>query len=213
MSEQFHRALSAIDAAHSQDPTLTTVDNKTIPYELHYAEKMTSYLGSYNPSASEALRLAIRAQHLRRWEIPRASYPATKAGYLNWRTFLKNRQADQARQICLDAGYSPEEAERVAALVRKENLKRGATSTSTTTTTTTTTEGERGLDETQILEDVACLVFLDDQFDAFEKGVDEEKMLGILRKTWSKMSGKGRAMALQIEMSERCRELVQKALA
>jgi Domain of unknown function (DUF4202) len=217
MSDQFHRALSAIDAAHAQDPTLTTTNtNQTIPYELHYAEKMTSYLNAYSPSASEALRLAIRAQHLRRWEVPRSSYPATKAGYLNWRTFLKNRQADLARQICLDAGYGPEEAGRVAALVRKEGLKRATTaaSTSTTASTTSTTEGAaKEEDETQVLEDVACLVFLDDQFDAFEKGVDEEKMLGILRKTWGKMSGKGRALALQIEMSGRCRELVQKALA
>lgn len=219
MSDKFHRALSAIDAAHSLDPNLTTIPNqnqnqdteqtKTVPYELHYAEKMTSYLNSRSPSASETLRLAIRAQHLRRWEIPRSSYPATKAGYLNWRAFLKKRQAEQVQQICLDAGYSPDEAGRVAALVRKENLKRGAT-----TTSSTTEEGkeEEGDDEVQVLEDVACLVFLDDQFDAFEKGVDEEKMLDILRKTWAKMSDKGRRLALQIQMSDRCRELVQRAL-
>lgn len=211
MSDKIQRALSAIDEAHSQDPNLITItepnaEPQSIPYELHYAQKMTSYLESYNPSASEPLRLAIRAQHLRRWEVPRSSYPATKAGYLNWRTFLKNRQADQARQICIDSGYSEDEAGRVAALVRKEGLKR-----KTTTTTDETAETEE--DETQILEDVACLVFLDDQFAAFEKGLDEEKILGILRKTWAKMSDKGRRMALEIQMSERCRELVQKALS
>ncbi|KAH8697448.1 hypothetical protein BGW36DRAFT_319844 [Talaromyces proteolyticus] len=197
MSDKFHKALAAIDAAHYQDPNLTTKNddstNKQVPYELHYAEKMTSYLESYNPSASELLRLAIRAQHLRRWEIPRSSYPATKVGYFSWRTFLKNRQAELAQQYCLEAGYSAEESERVAALVRKENLKKD--------------------EDTQTLEDVACLVFLDDQFDAFEKEMDdEEKMVGILRKTWGKMSDKGRGMALQITMSERCRELVGKAL-
>ncbi|EEA20491.1 hypothetical protein TMatcc_000475 [Talaromyces marneffei ATCC 18224] len=212
MSDKFQRALSAIDEAHSQDPNLTTIteqnesETKSIPYELHYAQKMTSYLESYNSSASEPLRLAIRAQHLRRWEVPRSSYPATKAGYLNWRTFLKNRQAEQARQICLDAGYSDDEAGRVAALVRKEGLKR-----KTATTAGETAETEE--DETQVLEDVACLVFLDDQFAAFEKGLDEEKILGILRKTWAKMSEKGRRMALEIQMSDRCRELVQKALS
>ncbi|RAO65546.1 uncharacterized protein BHQ10_001558 [Talaromyces amestolkiae] len=210
MSEKFYRALSAIDEAHSQDPNLTTIteqnaETKSIPYELHYAQKMTSYLNTYNPSASELLRLAIRAQHLRRWEVPRSSYPTTKVGYLSWRTFLKNRQADQARQICLDAGYSDGEASRVAALIRKEGLKR-----KTTTTTDEAAEAEE--DETQILEDVACLVFLDDQFAAFEKTLDEEKVLGILRKTWGKMSDKGHRMALEIQMSDRCRELVQKAL-
>lgn len=212
MSDKFHRALSAIDEAHSQDPNLTTItepnaETKSIPYELHYAQKMTSYLDAYTKSASEPLRLAIRAQHLRRWEVPRSSYPATKAGYLNWRTFLKNRQAGQARQICLNAGYSEDEAGRVAALVRKDGLKRKTTMT----TEDETAEAEEN--ETQILEDVACLVFLDDQFAAFEKTLDEEKVIGILRKTWGKMSDKGHRMALEIRMSDRCRELVQKALS
>lgn len=223
MSDKYHRALAAIDAAHSQDPNLTTIpiankdeqngnttETKQVPYELHYAQKMTSYLDSYSPDASEPLRLAIRAQHLRRWEIPRSSYPATKVGYFSWRTFLKNRQADQAREICLDAGYSAEEAGRVAALVKKENLKKRPVNGDNENEADNNKSREE--DEAQILEDVACLVFLDDQFDAFEKEVDEEKMLGILRKTWAKMSDKGRQVALQIKMSDRCMELVQKAL-
>lgn len=244
MSDQFHRALAAIDAAHSQDPNITTTNPitttneaeksleptaKSLPYELHYAQKMTSYLESHSPDASELLRLAIRAQHLRRWEVARSSYPATKAGYLNWRTFLKNRQADQAKQICLEAGYSSEEAERVASLIRKEGLKRKSPAATTTTTTgaAATNDGsvteksagvnsssieKSGENETQVLEDVACLVFLDDQFAAFEKEHDEEKILGILRKTWAKMSDRGHRMALEIQMSDRCRELVQKAV-
>jgi hypothetical protein len=196
MSDKFHKALAAIDAAHSEDPNLHKIDdNNTIPYELHYAQKMTSYLNAYNANASELLRLAIRAQHLRRWEVPRSSYPATKVGYFGWRTYLKNRQAELAQQMCADAGYTQPEAERVAALVRKEGLRQEE-------------------QETQTLEDVACLVFLDDQFEAFEQEInDEEKMVGILKKTWAKMSDKGRGMALQITMSDRCRGLVQKALA
>lgn len=67
--------------------------------------------------------------------------------------------------------------------------------------------------DTQTLEDVACLVFLDDQFDKFERELgDEEKMVGILRKTWGKMSEVGRAEALKIELSEKAKDLVQKAL-
>lgn len=69
-------------------------------------------------------------------------------------------------------------------------------------------------EETQILEDVACLVFLDDQFDDFEKDPnhDEEKILRILRKTWVKMSEKGREMATQMKHSDRARSLIEKAL-
>ena len=96
-------------------------------------------------------------------------------------------------QICKDSGYSDDVAARVAALFRKEDLKQD--------------------EETQVLEDVACLVFLDDQFEQFEKEHDEEKIINILRKTWGKMTEKGHELALQIPMTGRPQELVQKALA
>ncbi|KAF1990728.1 glutamyl-tRNA synthetase [Aulographum hederae CBS 113979] len=194
MATPYEKALSSIDAAHSQDPKIITIkDGSQIPYELHYAQCCSKWLSQRAPSASEPLSLAIRAQHFRRFEIPRSDYPDGKAGYLNWRTFLKKRQAEQTAQVCLDSGYSTEDAARVGALIRKEGLKND--------------------EETQILEDVACLVFLEDQFEEFEKGHDEEKIIGILRKTWGKMSEKGRELALTIAMDGRPKELVEKALS
>lgn len=193
-STAYDKALQQIDEAHSQDPNKAP-DNST-PYELHYAQKMSHYLTLRQPSASPLLQLAIRAQHFRRWEVPRASYPATKAGYLSWRAFLKKRQAEQVEAILVECGFGQDEAEKVGSLMRKEGLR---------------DDGEEG--ETQVLEDVACLVFLDDQFEAFEKGVgDEDKVIGILRKTWAKMSPKGRDLALQIPMSAECQTLIKKAL-
>jgi hypothetical protein len=193
MSTPFEKALAAVDAAHALDPTkTTTTNNESIPYELHYAQKCTSYLEQRCPTASEPLRLAIRAQHFRRWEVPRASYPMTRVGYHAWRTFLKSRQAELVVEICLEAGYSAEDAERVGALIRKEGLKTD--------------------EETQVLEDVACLVFLDDQFEAFEREHDEEKIIKILRKTWGKMSERGHELALGIRMEGRPAEVVRKAL-
>lgn len=193
---KYDRALERIDAAHKDDPnTITANNNTTTPYELHYAQKMTFYLERLNPNAPELLRLAIRAQHLRRWEVPRSSYPATKIGYHAWRAGLQRRQAALVEEICVEVGYSAEEAARVGEMVRKADLKAGDP-------------------DTQTLEDVACLVFLDDQFDKFEKDLgDEEKMIDILRKTWSKMSSAGRDEALTLELSERAQTLVQKALA
>ncbi len=185
--------MQRINAGHAEDPNKVSINGVEQPYELHYSQKMTKYLEKRDPSASETLHLAISAQHFRRWEVPRNSYPMTKVGYHAWRTFLKKRQAELAAQICLDCGYAAEDAERVAYLIRKEDLKQDA--------------------ETQVLEDVACLVFLDDQFEEFEKGFDEEKVVKILQKTWGKMSEKGHELALGIEMSERCKVLVQKALA
>jgi len=97
------------------------------------------------------------------------------------------------QSICIESGYDAEFGERVAALIRKEDLKKD--------------------EETQILEDVACLVFLDDQFEAFEKEHDEEKIIGILRKTWGKMSERGHELALGIRMEGKAKEVMDKALA
>ncbi|CAF9940541.1 MAG: hypothetical protein ALECFALPRED_008708 [Alectoria fallacina] len=193
MSEKkLAEAFKLIDEAHAQDPKKIQVDGKEQPYELHYSQKMSHYLEQRNPCAPDTLRLAIRAQHFRRWEIPRDSYAMNKVGYHAWRSYLKKRQADMASQICLDCGYSQDDATRVAQLVRKEDLKKD--------------------EETQTLEDVACLVFLDDQFEEFEKQHDEEKIVKILQKTWEKMSEKGHELALELPMSDRCKDLVGKAL-
>ncbi|MCJ1372262.1 hypothetical protein MMC20_003485 [Loxospora ochrophaea] len=194
MSEgRFQKAFETIDSAHAQDPRTITIDGAEVPYELHYARKMSDYLEQRCPTAPDALRLAIRAQHFRRWEVPRDSYPMNKPGYHAWRTFLKKRQADLTSQICEDCGYSEDDASRVASMIRKENLKQD--------------------EETQILEDVACLVFLDDQFEEFEKEHNEDKVVTILRKTWGKMSERGQEIALTISMSDRAKSLVAKALS
>lgn len=191
--EKLATALKLIDEAHSKDPKTIEIDGKEKPYELHYSQKMSNFLEKRNPSAPDTLQIAIRAQHFRRWEIPRDSYAMNKVGYHAWRTFLKKRQADMASQICLDCGYSKDDATRVAHLIRKEDLKND--------------------EETQTLEDVACLVFLDDQFEEFEKQHDEEKVVKILQKTWGKMSEKGHELALSLPMTDRCKDIVSKALA
>lgn len=190
---EYDAALTEIDRAHALDPNKVPIDSEQVPYELHYARKMTSFLDRLEPEASETLRLAVRAQHFRRWEVPRGSYPMDRQGYFNWRTGLKKRQAEQAAQICRDCGYSDEDAARVAALIRKENMKQD--------------------DESQTLEDVACLVFLDDQFEAFQKEHDENKLVSILKKTWGKMSNRGHELALQLPMTESARSLVGRAVA
>lgn len=169
-----------------------------MPYELHYAQKMTRWLARRSPDASPALQLACRAQHFRRWEIPRDSYPMTRAGYLTWRAKQKAQAATQVAELLTSPAITPpldqEVIDRVAALIRKENLGKD--------------------DEVQILEDVACLVFLDDQFDDFEKKPenDEDKVINILKKTWVKMSREGQILALELDLSGRAKWLIQKAL-
>ncbi|KAI0490649.1 hypothetical protein F4859DRAFT_458712 [Xylaria cf. heliscus] len=197
----FAAALKLIDDAHAEDPKTTpSADGASaVPNELHYARKMTRWLAVRCPDASPALQLACRAQHFRRWEIPRDSFPMTRPGYLTWRTKQKTQAAEKIQTLLSSLSSSSPlpagDVDRVAALVRKENLAADP--------------------ETQALEDVACLVFLDDQLDDFEKrdDVDEDKMVNILRKTWAKMSPPGREIALGMELSERAKMLVGKALA
>jgi hypothetical protein len=191
----YEEARRLIYAAHDEDPNKhTTSEGKEIPYETHYSTKMENFLNKRAPNASDVLKLAICGQHFRRWEVPRDSYPRTKVGYHSWRTFLKKRQGKLVAEILEQNGYSEEDWKRCQSLIEKEGLKQGE-------------------DEVQILEDVACLVFLDDQFDNFKDEHNEEKIVNILKKTWGKMSKEGQDMALELPMTDECKELVGRALS
>lgn len=195
MTGDFTKARTLIYAAHDEDPNKhTTADGMEVPYETHYSLKMEKYLEQRAPDASDVLKLAIYGQHFRRWEVPRDSYPMTKLGYHSWRTFLKKRQGELVGAILKESGYSADDQQRCEALIKKDGLKQGE-------------------EEVQVLEDVACLVFLDDQFDEFKEKHDEQKIIDILRKTWVKMSKEGQDLALKIPMTSECQELVGKALA
>jgi hypothetical protein len=191
--ERFHEAVARIDAANAADPNRTAVNGAQVPHELHYARRMTEWLDRLEPAASEALRLAVRCQHLCRWMIPRADFPMTRAGYHQWRTTLGRFHADQAAEFLRAVGYDEPTVARVQSLVRKEGLKTDP--------------------ETQALEDVACLVFLEDELADFAARHDGEKVVAILRKTWGKMSPRGREAAMALDLPPAARGLLTKALA
>ena len=193
-SPNYAEARRLIYAAHDEDPNKhTTGDGQEVPYETHYSAKMEKFLEKRAPNASDVLKLAICGQHFRRWEVPRDSYPKTKIGYHSWRTFLKKRQGKLVAEILEQNGYSEEDSKRCQSLIEKEGLKQGE-------------------DEVQILQDVACLVFLDDQFDDFKNHHDADKIVNILKKTWGKMSKEGQDMALELPMTDDCKDLVGRAL-
>ncbi len=188
-SEQFQTAIEKFDAANAQDPTLVG----GAPAELVYARRMTDWLRRLYPDAAEALQLAARAQHIRRWMIPRSRYPMTRQGYHQWRTTLYSFHADEAAKILHEVGYDDATIDRVRSLLRKEKLKADP--------------------QTQALEDVICLVFLENYFADFALKHDEQKVIDILRRTWKKMSDRGRAAALELPLPAEARRLVEKALA
>jgi len=187
--ERVRRCMEMFDAANAEDPNR---DASGAPKELAYARQMSAWLVRLEPNAPDEVRLAVRAQHIRRWEIPRDSYPAGRSAYLAWRRNLGRFHADTAGAIMRDCGVDDDTVLRVQAIIRKERFKTDRLA--------------------QLLEDVACLVFLDHYFAPFAGDQAEDSMVNILRKTWKKMSEAGRAAALQIEYSPQCQALLDKAL-
>jgi hypothetical protein len=189
---RYERALARFDAANREDPTTETVRGTSHPKALLYAQRMSACLDRLDPEAPEAVRLAARAQHIRRWEVPRASYPMNRPGYLQWRTALGKFHAETAAAILRDVGYDEQTVGEVQSLLRKERLKLKPA--------------------TQLLEDVACLVFLEHYFADFAAQHEEEKLIDIVRKTWKKMSPRGQQAALELELPPALQVLVAKAL-
>lgn len=192
-NEAYERARSAIDAAHAADPK-RAADGRAA--ELVYGERVEAWVVRLVPDAAPHLRLAARCQHLERWLTPRASYPLDKPGYHAWRRGLYVKQAERARELLLAAGVEAGEAAEVATWVSKTGLKTNA--------------------GTQVLEDAACLVFLENEiadFAATHADYTEEKFVDILRKTWRKMSPAAQAAALALELPAPIAALVRTALA
>ena len=190
MTEKFQRAIAALDAAHAEDPEK---DASGKPKELLYAQRMSAWLERLAPRASEHLGLAVRAQHIRRWAMPRSGYPEGKVGYLRWRKEESLAHAALAGEILGHAGYDADAVKRVQSLIKKERIKHDP--------------------EAQLLEDTACLVFLEYEFAAFAAKHEEAKIVDILRKTWGKMSPQGQAAALGLTLPAPLGALVEKALA
>src|SRR5262249_40521038 len=79
-SDRVQAAWAAIDAANGEDPTIVSVRGRTGPKEILHAELVTEWVTRLDPDAPDALLLAARGHHLRRWTVPRATYPSGRAG-------------------------------------------------------------------------------------------------------------------------------------
>lgn len=192
-TDRFQLALDRFDAANAEDPNQDLVNGVSHPRELVYARRMTARLDRYRPNASEPVRLAARCQHIRRWVSARTDYPEGRLGYRQWRTELARFHASTAATILREVGYDDALVARVESLLRKEQLKADA--------------------DAQLLEDVICLVFLEHYFADFAPKHEEVTLLGVLTKTWRKMSAEGRREALALELPTPLRSLVERAVS
>lgn len=194
--DRFEAVVRAIDAANADDPRQTVVGGVARPYEVVYSERMSERLAAMYPEASELLRIAARAQHIRRFDIPRNRYPEGRDGYNQWRKACRDHHGEVITRLMRQAGYDDGEIAHVVAIVKKEQLKKDR--------------------ESQALENVVDVVFLEhylDEFLAKYAAYDDDKIVDILGKTLRKMSPKGHAAALELPMPDRTRRLVEAAVA
>lgn len=191
-SAYFDKAIACFDRINAEDPNKIIYAGREYPRELLYGQRMSERLNRYAPGASEALRLAARSQHIRRWAIARSSYPDDRQGYHRWRRALADFHAETVAGILREIGYGEALIGQVAKLLRKQDLQNNA--------------------DMQCLEDVICLVFLEYYLDEFAVRHSEEKIIGILQRTWQKMSPKGQACALAELRSLKTLQLLRKAL-
>lgn len=194
-AKKLERVLAAIDAANADDPRKVEADGAMRSFEIVYAERMTARLTALYPDASDLLKIAARAQHVRRWDIPRENFPLGRHGYNEWRKECRVHHARLAGELMRERGYDEDAIAHVARLIRKEQLKKDR--------------------ESQALENVAAIVFLEHYFDDFHAkyvDYDDDKIIDILGKTLCKMSPRGHAAALSLPLPDRTRALVAAAI-
>jgi len=189
---RFEAALRRFDEENARDPNVETADGVSHPRELLYAQRLSAWVLRLCPDASEPLRLAARCQHIRRWEIPRSSYPMTRPGYLKWRADLKQFHAQKTGEILRQVGYSEDVVRRVQDLNLKKNFPHDP--------------------DGRVLEDALCLVFLQFQFAGLAAKTAENKTINALQKSWQKMTEAARAEALKLNYGPKEKALLDRAL-
>lgn len=195
----YEKALALIDEANSADPNqVQDEEGKKWPKELLYSERMSDMLQRFAPDADDVMKLAIRAQHIERWKSPRDAYPMDRIGYLKWRKDLYKIQADTAARLLQQAGYDEASIERLNKAVAKKNIK--------------------GNPDTQLLEDVTDLVFMEHymlEFVGKHPEYDEAKWIDIIQKTWNKMSDEAHEFALsgEVRLPESLLPVIRKAVS
>src|SRR5688572_29352279 len=191
-SDRFEKAITTFDAYNLNDPHQEEFEGKMVSKELLYAQRMSHRLDKFYPAAPEYLKLAAHCQHIGRWEIPRESYPQDKKGYLQWRSVLKIHHAKLAEQILISCRYEQEVIDKVKALLIKKELFSNP--------------------DTQMLEDVICLVFIEHYLEDFAEKHEPKKVVDILGKTLKKMSPRAIEEAAKIPVSEKIKLLIHQAV-
>lgn len=185
-------AFALFDTYNQRDPNRLIWDGAEYPAEYFYALQLHNWVKKLDHTAGEAVLLASKAQHIGRWEIQRNQYDDGKVGYLKWRKDLAKFHAQTAGTLLASAGYARELIEKVQTVILKKDLRNNA--------------------DVQLMENALCLVFLEFQYEDFLLKHTDDKIIGILQKTWAKMTQPGKDEALKLKFSARGQALIDQAL-
>jgi hypothetical protein len=168
-------AFAAIDAANGADPARVLWDGSEHPKAELQGRRASFWLQRLAPGAPAATRIAVRAHHLRRFAIPRSSYPEGRAGYHRWRSAQKAAVARELAALLGPIGVPDDVLERAISVAQRTGL---------------------GSDPgAQLVEDCACLVFCETDLEELAGRIGEDKTIDAIAKTLRKMSAAAIALA------------------
>jgi len=194
----YDQMIKLIDAANAEDPNTEISEGKEYPKELLYSQRMANMIQRFDVNADDINKIAVRAQHIQRWKSPRNDYPMDRKGYHQWRTNLYKFHAETTAALMQQVGYDNESIERVKLAIGKKAIRTNT--------------------DTQMLENIAALVFIEHYMLAFANKhpeYDEPKWIDIIRKTWNKMTESAQQFALSgaIILPESLVPLIKKSIS
>jgi hypothetical protein len=189
---RYHNAHTIFIGLHNEDPVQLFYDGQSIGEETLYAYRMLEMLRAYQPVSSPQLEVAAMAHHLKRWEIKRSDYPLDKQGYFLWRRQVAKHQLSLTAQVLDQSGFDASERDQIIAILKKENLNTNPLA--------------------QVMEDVACMVFVQYYLEAFAAPHNTDKVVDIVRKTMLKMSKRAIDETAQLPLNDNVSRLIAQSL-
>jgi hypothetical protein len=167
----YKKACLAIDEVHAKDANIELVDGVEMAAELIYSQRMLKVLTEFLVDADYKISLAAQCQHFERWAVARSLYPMDKKGYFQWRKAIMEYQLKRTSEVLASCGIALNDIEGIRDVLQNR--------------------GKKDHVQGQVIEDVACIVFVEWYLAAFAAKHEQDKVIGIVKKTVKKISEEG----------------------
>lgn len=191
MNEKFQKAITKIQEGLKKDPRWESFQGREGGRDELFTQRVVEWIQKLESSPSEILLLAAWGHTQNRWTLERSTYPMNTKGYHQWRFAQSKLSANEAEKILRDCGYNDEIVQKVCTLILKSNFPKDP--------------------DSQVLEDAACLAFMEMKYESYIPEWGEEKYIRILKGTLEKMTPRAQTLALKISYSPAGRQLLEKA--